>query len=162
MKDRLREAVFNLIAGEIEGKHAIDLFAGTGALGLEAISRGAARATFIERHFPTAALVGQNIERFHLADCARVHCGDAFVWAQRQTTSPGEPWLVFCSPPYAFYTERAAQMQSLLATITERAPPGSIVVVEADERAELALLPEREKWDIRQYPPAVLAIFRKT
>ncbi len=54
MKDRLREAIFNLIGPEIRGKHAIDLFAGTGALGLEAISRGAARATLIEQHHPTA------------------------------------------------------------------------------------------------------------
>src|SRR5438105_2010542 len=54
MKDRVREAVFNLLGPSVTGSHAIDLFAGTGALGLEALSRGAARATFIERHFPTS------------------------------------------------------------------------------------------------------------
>src|SRR5262249_42961688 len=56
MKDRVREALFNLIGPNVRGMHAIDLFAGTGALGLEAISRGAAGATFIERHYPTAEL----------------------------------------------------------------------------------------------------------
>src|SRR5437868_14777408 len=57
MKDRVREAVFNLLGPQIAGSHAIDLFAGTGALGLEAISRGASKATFIERHLPTAKLI---------------------------------------------------------------------------------------------------------
>src|SRR4051794_22495694 len=60
MKDRVREAVFNLLGKQIAGSHAIDLFAGTGALGLEALSRGAARATFIERHFLTAKLIEEN------------------------------------------------------------------------------------------------------
>ena len=54
MKDRVREALFNLLGNAVEGKIAIDLFAGTGALGLEALSRGASRAVFIERHRPTA------------------------------------------------------------------------------------------------------------
>src|SRR6185369_13778531 len=54
MKDRVREAVFNLLGPGVKGSHAIDLFAGTGALGLEAISRGAAQATLIERHLPTS------------------------------------------------------------------------------------------------------------
>src|ERR1041384_3149877 len=61
MKDRVREAVFNLV--ESDGVYAIDLFAGTGALGLEAISRGASGALFIERHFPTARLVEQNAQQ---------------------------------------------------------------------------------------------------
>ena len=61
MKDRVREAIFNLIGPAIRGKHAMDLFAGTGALGLEALSRGADRATFIEQHFPTAKIIRQNI-----------------------------------------------------------------------------------------------------
>ena len=52
MKNRVREALFNLIGPSIKGKHAIDLFAGTGALGLEAISRGAVSATLTEQHYP--------------------------------------------------------------------------------------------------------------
>src|SRR5688572_16458652 len=60
MKDRVREAVFNLLGTTVEGCYVIDLFAGTGALGLEAISRGATGATFIERHFPTAKVIEEN------------------------------------------------------------------------------------------------------
>src|ERR1041384_2997332 len=57
MKHRTREAIFNLVSTECAGRHAIDLFAGTGALGLEALSRGAASATFIEKHVPWARVV---------------------------------------------------------------------------------------------------------
>src|SRR5262245_28662629 len=60
MKERVREAIFNLIGVAVRDRHAIDLFAGTGALGLEAISRGAGSATLVERHFPTAGVIKQN------------------------------------------------------------------------------------------------------
>ena len=62
MKERVREAVFNLVGPAVKGKQAVDLFAGTGALGLEAISRGAARAIFIERHYPTLQLIRRNVQ----------------------------------------------------------------------------------------------------
>jgi hypothetical protein len=61
MKDRIREAIFNLLGPAVQGKHAIDLFAGTGALALEALSRGARHATLIERHVPTAEIVRRNM-----------------------------------------------------------------------------------------------------
>ena len=80
MKDRLREAIFNLIGPEIRGRHAIDLFAGTGALGLEAISRGAARATLIEQHHPTADLIRKNIAELGLEARADVAVGNTFIW----------------------------------------------------------------------------------
>jgi len=60
MKDRVREALFNLLSNAVKGKVAIDLFAGTGALALEALSRGASRAVFIERHRPTAQAILRN------------------------------------------------------------------------------------------------------
>ena len=64
MKDRVREALFNLLGRTVEGKIAIDLFAGTGALALEALSRGALRAVAIEMHRPTARLIWQNAAEF--------------------------------------------------------------------------------------------------
>ena len=83
MKDRLREAVFDVLATAVKGKHAIDLFAGTGALGLEALSRGATRATFIERHFPTARLIERNIASLGVTERATVYAGDAFLWPRQ-------------------------------------------------------------------------------
>jgi 16S rRNA (guanine966-N2)-methyltransferase len=84
MKDRLREAVFNLVGTDVKGAHAIDLFAGTGALGLEALSRGAERATFLEQHYPTAAIIKQNIAALEVADACEVVPGNTFIWFKRQ------------------------------------------------------------------------------
>jgi len=83
MKHRVREAIFNLISTESEGLHAIDLFAGTGALGLEAISRGAVSATFIEKHVPTARVIGENIASLGVADCTTLLTTSAFLWSKR-------------------------------------------------------------------------------
>jgi 16S rRNA (guanine966-N2)-methyltransferase len=161
MKDRLREAVFNLLGPQAAGKHAIDLFAGTGALGLEAISRGALGASFVEQHFPTARIVRQNAALLGVADRCEVASANVFLWVQNLTIETPEPWLVFCSPPYAFYVERQAEVLVLLGTLIERAPAESIFVVESDTRFDTRLLPPLGGWDVRQYPPAVVAIGRK-
>jgi 16S rRNA (guanine966-N2)-methyltransferase len=158
MKDRTRESVFNLLGPSIVGKHAIDLFAGTGALGLEALSRGAARATLLERHFPTARVIRQNVETLGLVEHAEVVAADTFVWARRPSISDERPWVVFCSPPYDFYVDRAAEMLALIETFAQRSPPGSMVVVEADSRFDTTQLPRAGEWDLRHYAPAVIGI----
>lgn len=158
MKDRVREAVFNLLGPGVVGSQAIDLFAGTGALGLEAVSRGAARATLIERHLPTAKLVEQNAAALGVASEVEVVFGDAFIWSERFKFASATPLTVFVSPPYDFYVERRAAMLDLISNWLTKSPSGSQVVVEADERFEMGLLPRSENWDIRQYPPAVVGI----
>jgi len=161
MKDRVREAVFNLVGTDAAGKHALDLFAGTGALGLEALSRGALRATFVEQHFPTARVVRQNAAVLGVAERCQVDSGNVFLWTPGETLDASMPWLVFCSPPYAFYIERQAEMLALIGGLVERAPAGSVFVVESDARFDNALLPGQLAWDVRPYPPAVVAIGRK-
>jgi 16S rRNA (guanine966-N2)-methyltransferase len=169
MKHRTREAIFNLISTECGGRHAVDLFAGTGALGLEALSRGAARATFIEKHVPSARVVEQNIRTLDVGDRATLLITSAFVWAKRDlpvavSNSP-EPWLVFCSPPYAFYRERQAEMADLINRIQSHAPPGSILVVEAEEPFDFSVLRHSapsaaDEWDVRAYSPAIVGLWR--
>lgn len=161
MKDRLREAVFNLIGPSISGKHAVDLFAGTGALGLEAISRGAALATFIEQHRPTAALIEQNIRELGVEGRANVTVGNTFIWLRRTPDLGPGPWAVFCSPPYDFYVERADEMLELIEQLVISAPAGSVFVIEADDRFDFGTLPEAASWNVRSYPPAVVGILRK-
>lgn len=160
MKDRVREAVFNLVGPSVKGKLAIDLFAGTGALGLEALSRGAARAVFIERHFPTAAIIRRNAEQLGVAEQCEIVPGDTFVWARKPAQWGAEPWLVFCSPPFDLYVERQADLLALLGQLAADAPPQSTFVVEADARFDMALLPRAAEWDVREYPPAVVGILR--
>jgi 16S rRNA (guanine966-N2)-methyltransferase len=158
MKDRVREAVFNLLGTQVAGSHAIDLFAGTGALGFEALSRGAARATFIERHFPTAKLIEQSAATIGIADRVSAVFGDAFRWTNDFRFESAGPVTVFCSPPYDFYVERQKEMLGLIGRWVEKSAAGSQIVVEADERFDMGLLPRAETWDIRKYLPAVVAI----
>jgi 16S rRNA (guanine966-N2)-methyltransferase len=161
MKDRVRESVFNLLGTQVIGSHAIDLFAGTGALGLEAISRGAACATFIERHLPTVKLIEQNIAALGVGDRTSVVFGDAFGWSAAYEPTDAAPLTVFCSPPYDFYVERRQQMMELIARWIKLSPAGSQIVVEADERFDFQSLVEPDKWDRRAYPPAVVGIYEK-
>ena len=161
MKDRLREAVFNLIGPSVVGSAAIDLFAGTGALGFEALSRGARRAVFIERHLPTAALIRRNAANLGL-DASRYEVvgGSAFFWQPGAELPTIAPWIVFCSPPWEFFHTRTDEMMQLIGRLIDRCPPGSVIVVEADDRFAPVLLPQPQRWDIRPYPPAVIALLR--
>ncbi len=164
MKDRVREAAFNLVGPGVKQKHALDLFAGTGALALEAISRGASAATLIERHFPSVRIIEQNIANLQLNDCAEVVGADTFYWVNHQIEGFCEavtcPWVVFCSPPYDYYVERTEEVLQLLTSLMGRMPAKSVMVVESDERFDAGQLPG--EWDIRVYPPAKLAIFEKS
>jgi 16S rRNA (guanine966-N2)-methyltransferase len=85
---------------------------------------------------------------------------NTFIWAKRGLNLGEQPWLVFCSPPYAFYVERKEEMLELIRSFLERAPVGSQIVVEADERFDFSELPDADQWRVRSYPPAVVGIWR--
>lgn len=160
MKDRVREALFNLLGPGVVGKYAIDLFAGTGALAIEAVSRGAVGATLIEMHFPTARNARQNLRAFDLESICSLIVTDAFYWSHLREGLPEEPaWLIFCSPPYDFFVERLTDMLEMLERLHTAAPGGSLIVIEADERFDFSRLPfpvmEKRR---RSYPPAEIAI----
>jgi len=161
MKDRVREAVFNLIGPAVVGKHVIDLFAGTGALALEAISRGAVFATLIEIHLPTAKNARTNIENLGLTEICQLVSTDAFYWTKtRDNFLSQSPWLVFVSPPYDFFVSKKHEMLEMLEILHSDAPSGSIIVLEADRRFDFASLPfEIPEKKRRSYPPAEVGIF---
>jgi 16S rRNA (guanine966-N2)-methyltransferase len=94
-----------------------------------------------------------------LAEQASVVAADTFLWARDHPTDEA-PWAVFCSPPYDFYVDRKSDMLELVGTLVDRAPPQSVVVVEADGRFDFAGLPQAERWDVRSYPPAVVGLAR--
>src|ERR687897_518752 len=93
--DRVREAAFNLI-GPVDGARVLDLFAGSGAMGLEALSRGAASVTFVESDRAACRTIEDNLAKLKLIG-ARITCGDA-VWAVRQESRPYD--LILVDPPY--------------------------------------------------------------
>lgn len=162
MKDRVREATFNLIHRHVAGSYVLDLFGGTGALGLEAISRGAVGGTFTEQHFPTARIIQQNITTLGVEDKTQLWVGDVFLTYQKEPDLPtNHPWLVFCSPPYRFFNERTENLRQLLSRLYFRAPAGSLFIAESDTTFDWNAWDDLGPWEIRKYPPAVLGIHRK-
>ena len=96
--DMVKEAMFSILQFEIEGAVVLDLFAGSGQLGIEALSRGAASAVFVDQRRDAAALIRDNLKLTGLEDRAKVVCGDAAAFLP----SAGEKFgLIFIDPPYA-------------------------------------------------------------
>jgi 16S rRNA (guanine966-N2)-methyltransferase len=125
--EKVREAIFNILGG-VEGAHVLDLFAGSGALGLEALSRGAAHATFVDAGKPALAAIRANLRELGLEDRAAVLAMDAVAAAQRP---PPAPWgVVFVDPPYASDLARRA----VLALPPASLAPGARIVIEHDRR----------------------------
>ena len=166
MKDRTREAVFNLISVASKEKHVIDLFSGTGALAIEALSRGAVGATIIEKHLGTMRNLRMNLDAFNLGPQCRLKQADAFYMASHPDeldVTPSVPWLVFCSPPYDFYVSKQAEMLDMLRNLYEHAPQNSIFVIESDNRFDFELLQLTDENDLRRrsYTPAEIGIYKK-
>jgi 16S rRNA (guanine966-N2)-methyltransferase len=97
--DRVREAWFNILQQSIQGARVLDLFAGSGALGLEALSRAAATADFVEVRRTSLACLNENIATLGVDDRTTVHRADALRFAER--LQPGQYDVAFADPPYA-------------------------------------------------------------
>lgn len=149
--ERVREAIFSAL-GDISGLRVADLYCGTGALGIEALSRGAASAVLIDRDTRPAA---GNVHNLGLADRARLVRAEAAEWL----ASAGESFdLVFADPPYRFDPDLAAALnRNLPGTLAA----GGRVILECEARRPLelpALQPVRE----RRYGRTLVTFFRST
>jgi 16S rRNA (guanine966-N2)-methyltransferase len=152
--ERVREAIFSIL-GDVSGARVLDLFCGTGALGIEAISRGAAAATLVDRH-PVAAR--QNVEALELGDRAEVVGGDATRFLRQAPEAGFE--LVLCDPPYKLADRLANDLDPLIRRVL--AGGGRVVVESSPGRPvplSLALLTERRYGDtlVRVYARAPVA-----
>ena len=169
MKDNIREAVFNLVGGWVPGKYAFDLFAGTGAIGLEAISRGAIGATLIERHVPTVKIINENVKALQVEELVQVETSDTFFWARQFFKTQGDAnlqtpwsdagWIVFCCPPYELYVSELGKIVAMITAFLEAMPRNSMLVVESDHRFQPEQLPSAEQWSVREYSPATISIW---
>lgn len=159
--DLIREAIFNILADSVEGKLAIDLFAGTGALGMEALSRGASRARFFEQNRENAALIHRNLSTLRYEDLGIVYHGDVFRMSARIAELIDQtPAVIFIDPPYREYENHPGRVRKLLEALIPRLAPGSVIVVEFDEFRDDTLLPNPEQWDVRRYGGTRIGVFR--
>jgi 16S rRNA (guanine966-N2)-methyltransferase len=107
--DRVREAWFSILQGSIPGAKVLDLFAGSGALGFEALSRGAASVAFVDKHAASLAVIRDNAATLNVAGQVTIHRTDAIRFAER--LPPGAYDVAFADPPYA--TDAVARLVAL-------------------------------------------------
>src|SRR3954454_14601425 len=104
--DLVRESIFNILGELVADRVVIDLFAGTGALGFEALSRGAARAIFVEQNRENVGLIYRNLATLRYEDRVRVVATDAYRWVRSFAPADDQPLVVLLDPPYREYEVR--------------------------------------------------------
>lgn len=158
--DRMRESLFNILSTrddmDFDGARVIDLFAGSGALGLEALSRGAAWCLFVETDSAARGAIRDNVEALGLFGCTRIHRRSAAALGQKPA-SAGEPFtLAFLDPPYR--KDLAAPAMETLRSGGWLAPGALIVVEQAADEAPIAVQDFHES-DRRKYGDTQVGIY---
>lgn len=158
MKDNVRENVFNILGRAVRGAICYDLFAGTGAMAFETLSRGASRAVMIEQHRQAARFIRRTVESLDLGSRCEVIIGDTFRVAGPLLGPPQDdtPWIVFLCPPYALWHQSLPSLSRIIQTTLDNAPPGSVLVAETEKSFDASQLPGSD-WDIRVYGGTQLA-----
>ena len=154
--DRVKEGLFNILQFDIEGRRVLDLFAGTGQLGIECLSRGAASAVFVDRRPDAVKLIRENLKITDLTDRARVVAGDSMEYLK----SLREKFdLIFLDPPYA-----AGLLEPALAHIARfdiLAPHGIIVAEHPADRTTPALAPPYRVHRTYRYGKIALTVYHR-
>jgi len=162
--DRLRETLFNVLAPNITGSRFVDLFAGTGAIGIEALSRGAAEVVFIENHAPAATLVRRNLESLGITTGVTVLAVDALrglaMLAARKNSGVHAFDHVFLDPPYAA-AEDYSRVLEFLGT-ADLLAPGGIVIAEHRRNFDLPEEPGAlRRFRVLKQGDAALSFYRR-
>ncbi len=165
-QDRVREALFNLLAPALPGARFLDLFAGSGAVGLDALSRGVESVTFLERNRTVYNTLLKNLANFNVAsDCAKN--ADALTWlgltqdgARRRPPLARPYTIVFLDPPYRWAEEHGIASIAQALIDLQLVAPGALLVAETDYRTDPEELPHYTLLRDRLYGKTRLAIWR--
>lgn len=154
--DRVKEALFSIIQFDIPGSTVLDLFGGTGQLGIEALSRGAKRAVFVDEQMAACRLIRENLRRTRLEDKAQVIPGDYLSYLKKTKDRFD---IVLLDPPYAeVFLENALKVMTEIDILQS----GGIIVTERPLGKELALdLPGYTRSRDYKYGKTLLTLFRK-
>ncbi|HTW60933.1 MAG TPA: 16S rRNA (guanine(966)-N(2))-methyltransferase RsmD [Terracidiphilus sp.] len=131
--DRLRETLFNVLAPRIQNTLFLDLYAGSGAVGIEAISRGAAHVTFVERAPAALKVLRANLARLGIRSGFHIHSASVGAFLRSSSTTipkPAPHEVVFLDPPYDAAQEYAATLELLARADSGMLAPGALVVAE--------------------------------
>jgi 16S rRNA (guanine966-N2)-methyltransferase len=158
MSDRARESLFNILMHDIPNRPFFDIFAGSGAVGIEAISRGASQATFVEKDGLAVQSILLHAKTFGINDQVRVLQADAYRWIEKGAI-PAEPANYFLGPPYMDLQNHAEAIAWVVTTLKNRVAPESKIVLQTDEDYDPKQLSDADQWDIRRYGRNQLTIW---
>lgn len=147
----VREALFSILGNAVPGRVFYDIFAGTGVVGLEAVSRGATAARLIEKDPRLGVEIQKYAQQFGVADKIQVLRADVYRWAERWVPPGTGPVNLFLSPPFPDLTERADEFLGLVSTLLEKAPDESVLTIQAEDGFPVEKLPDLPRWDVRRY-----------
>jgi 16S rRNA (guanine966-N2)-methyltransferase len=153
---KTRAAIFNILAARIPDAKVIDLYSGSGALGIEALSRGAARVTFVERDWACVSVLRQNLATAGYDKEAHLVTAEAKSWLLRRSPDLEVADVVLADPPYG-ETELTALVQALAETV----PIGALVVVEHSCKSEPGPVQQLAVVDRRRYGDSALTLFQR-
>jgi 16S rRNA (guanine966-N2)-methyltransferase len=162
--DRLRETLFNVLAPNIAGSRFVDLFAGTGAMGIEALSRGASEVVFIENHAPAATLIRRNLESLGINTGVTVLAVDALrglamLAARKKSGTPAFDHI-FLDPPYAAAADYSRVLEFLGSA--DLLAPGGKVVAEHRRNFDLPEAPgAMKRFRVLRQGDAALSFYRR-
>lgn len=152
---RMRISLFEILRARLIDARVADLFAGTGCLGLEALSRGAARALFVDADPRSLEAIRRNVEKLRFGERADIRRGDAFQEGPRLDATD----VVFIDPPYRFFVERAEDLRALVSACLGRLAPEGVAVVEHRPKEGLGELPAGRVLDERNYGGTVVTLY---
>jgi 16S rRNA (guanine(966)-N(2))-methyltransferase RsmD len=155
----VREALFSILGNAVPGRVFYDVFAGTGVVGLEAVSRGAASARLIEKDPKQVAAIQKYADQFGVADKVQILRADVYRWAERWVPPGTAPVNLFLSPPFPDLTERADEFLGLVRTLLDKAPDESVLTIQAEDGFPADRLPDLAAWDVRRYGRNMLLFY---
>jgi 16S rRNA (guanine966-N2)-methyltransferase len=156
--DRVKESLFNKLMFDMEGSKVLDLFCGTGNLGLEAISRGAEFVTFVDDNRKSLEITMKNIEKLKVSSTDyRVMQADVLKFLKNYTGEPVN--IIFADPPF---TEKMAHEVMLCADVSAAFGPQTVLAIESAGKERIDdQYPSLERFDAREYGDKVLSFYRK-
>ena len=157
--DRLRETLFNILGSTVGGSTFVDLYAGTGAVGIEALSRGARYAIFVEQHPPAVALIRRNLESLEIGAEAEILGMDVARAIERLEARHVHAQFVFVDPPYAAYSEYESALEAL-GESSLVAPEGRVIVEHLRKRELEERVGDLELARVVEQGDAALSIYR--
>jgi 16S rRNA (guanine(966)-N(2))-methyltransferase RsmD len=156
--DRVKQSLFDILTPVLTDAIVYDCFAGTGSMGLESISRGAAKATFFEKDRSALARLQKNIATLGIQDRCRVIAVDLFKWFAASEAAQDRIDVIFLDPPYRFLREKSQELKTLSENISQRHLKPDGVIIFRHERGDELELPAFRCVDRREYGSMVLEL----